>query len=107
MIILIKTYDDGSLDTKRYVLKTYSSHSGWSIAGDFIKAIQNEDQKHRELAFSLLNGWYNYSMKLGVTQTDFDIQYVLFEYKRAKIVLEGMPRDIKKILEEIPFVFHK
>jgi HEAT repeat protein len=98
-------YDQGDNDTKRFTLKIISKYSGWSIAGDFLKGINEDDKKINQIAFSFLNGWYNYSIRLGTEQNETEINYVMGIYRNLNFETLDIPSDIKKITNEIPFIF--
>lgn len=100
-------YDQGSNETKRFALKIISKYGGWDIAGDFLKAINERDEKIKQTAFAFLNGWYNYSIRLGTEQKESDKDYVMGIYKDLNLETLEIPYDIKKITDEIPFIFGK
>ncbi|MGJ8660620.1 MAG: hypothetical protein ACSHXL_01150 [Bacteroidota bacterium] len=98
-------YDDGTNETKRFVLKIISKYGGWDIAGDFLKGIIEEDEKIKQTAFAFLNGWYYYSIRLGTEQKETDKEYVMGIYTELNFETLEIPYDVKKITNEIPFIF--
>lgn len=101
-------YDLGDNETKRFALKIISKYGGWDIAGDFLKGINEDDNKIKQTAFAFLSGWYNYSIRLGTEQKETEKEYVMGIYKELNFDSLGIPYDIKKITNEIPFIFgHK
>lgn len=98
-------YAEGTSETKRFVLKTISKYGGWDIAGDFLKGINEENEKLNQTAFAFLNSWYNYSIRLGTEQKKEEIEYVMGIYKDLNFEKLNIPYDIKKITNEIPFIF--
>lgn len=102
---LRRIYDLGDNVSKRFVLKIISKYGGWDIVGDFLKGINNEDKKINQIAYALLKGWNNYSIRLGVEQKKTDRDYVMGIYKELNIENCKIPYDIKKIIAQIPFVF--
>lgn len=101
-------YSQGSTETKLFTLKLISKYGGWSIAGDFLKGINETDERLKRVSYALLNKWYHYSIKLGTTQSQKDVNYVLTAFDSlTPDLLDKAPRDIKKILDEIPFIFKR
>lgn len=98
-------YDDGNNETKRFVLKAIGKYGGWDIAGDFLKGINEENEKINQTAFAFLNSWYNYSKRLGTEQKKAEKEYVMGIYEDMDFEKLFIPHDIKKITEEIPFIF--
>lgn len=98
-------YEKGTTETKRFALKIISKYGGWDIAGDFLKGINEKDEKINQTAFAFLNGWYNYSIRLGTEQKEADKEYVMGIYKELNFERLEIPQDIKKITDEIPFIF--
>ncbi|MBW8242179.1 hypothetical protein K1F50_05165 [Muricauda oceani] len=98
-------YDKGTIETKRFALKIISKYGGWNIVGDFLKGINEADKKINQTAFAFLNGWYNYSIRLGTKQKESDKEYVMGIYKELNFERLEVPRDIKMITDEIPFIF--
>ena len=98
-------YDRGTNDTKRFVLKILSRYGGWDIAGDFLKGIKETDEKISQTASAFLNGWYNYSVRLGTAQKETDKEYVMGIYRDLNTETLSLSNDIKKIIDEIPFIF--
>lgn len=98
-------YDIGSNETKRFVLKIINKYGGWDIVGDFLKGINEGDEKINQTAFAFLKGWYNYSIRLGTKQKDVDQNYVIGIYRDLNIGRLELPSDIKNITNKIPFIF--
>ena len=96
-------YDKGDTDTKRYTLRIIKNYGGWSIAGDFLKGLSESDKRLRDLSYTLLSGWHNYSIRLGTELKDSNREYVLGVYR--KINLENLPHGSRAIAERIPFIF--
>jgi len=100
-------YDQETNETKRFVLKIISKYGGWNIAGDFLKGIKEKDEKIKQTAFAFLNGWYNYSVGLGTEHKETDRNYVMGIYRELNPEKLKLPHNIKKITNEIPFIFGK
>lgn len=100
-------YNQGSSATKRFTLKIINQYGGWDIAGDFLKGIYEKDPKIKAKSFAYLNGWYHYSRRLGTEQKETDRDYVMKIYNNMNFEALDIPRDIKKIVDEIPFIFTK
>jgi|GEM_PF-763360 len=98
-------YDQGTPDTKRFVLKILSKYGGWEIAGDFLKGINEQDEKVMHTACTLLNNWHNYSMRLGIAQKESDKEYVMSIYRSLNLEDLELPYHIRMITREIPFIF--
>ncbi|OJJ15394.1 hypothetical protein BKI52_38925 [marine bacterium AO1-C] len=96
-------YDQGTSSTKRFVLKAISRYGGWGIAGDFLKGIQESDVQLKKTACSFLETWYSYSIRLGAKQPEHDARYVMDIYKNLDLL--DVPENIKKIIDNIPFIF--
>jgi HEAT repeat protein len=107
MTILRELFPSGDVDLKRVVLKIISSNSGWAIAGDILKGIADENESIKLLSFAYFNSWYHYSVKLGITQSVLDINYVLDIYDRYQINTIRKPDHIEKLTSEIPFIFKR
>jgi hypothetical protein len=107
LLRLRSIYDQGTSETKRYVLKILGNYSGWDLAGDFLKGVMEDDEKIRHTAFALLRGWYNYSINLSREMNDTEINYVMKIYREMDIESLELPDETKKILNEIPFIFKK
>jgi HEAT repeat protein len=101
-------YSHGFLEVKLFTLKLISKYGGWSIAGDFIKGLNETDEKLNRASYAFLNKWYHYSIKLGTTQNKRDVEYVLNAFDNlTPDALDRAPKDITKILDEIPFIFKR
>jgi len=98
-------YSSGGSDTKRFVLRIISAFGGWSIAGDFIKALTENDEMLRNSAATYLDAWYRYSVRLGTQKTDSDKDYVLSVYQELDKEGLSIPYSTKGILDELPFIF--
>lgn len=98
-------YDIGQNETKRFILKTISHYGGWSIVGDFLKGILESDTNLRQMSYSLLNGWYLYSVRLGTTQKHEEKHYVMDIFKKGQFDKRELPQGIERIVKEIPFIF--
>lgn len=98
-------YSKGSTDTKRYVLKAISEYGGWSIAGDFITAINEDDENLNTAAYALLNNWFSYSSRLYTELSNEDKQYVMEIYQSLNLESKEHPTHIKELLTKIPFIF--
>ncbi|MEJ1237319.1 hypothetical protein WBG78_04260 [Chryseolinea sp. T2] len=90
-------YDGGTNETKRFILKTISSAGGWSIAGDLLKSIVEEDKNLRETGYALLERWSRYSTRLGTTQHPEDGEYVMGVYKAYQLDKMELPYGIEKL----------
>lgn len=100
-------YDHGTDGTKRFVLKTINNYGGWGVAGDFLKGINAENEKINQTAFGFMKSWYNYSIGLSTEQKKEEIEYVLGIYNNMNFNNLNIPYDIRKITDEIPFIFGK
>lgn len=104
--LLRKAYDLGNNETKRFVLRILSQYGGWSIAGDFLKAIKETDEKLQQTGQTLLNSWYNYSIRLGTEQKEQDKKYVMEIYSRLDYEEdEKTSMNSKSLIGKIPFIF--
>ncbi|MGB0868898.1 MAG: HEAT repeat domain-containing protein [Flavobacteriales bacterium] len=91
-------YDATDSDGKKIILRLFNCFSGWSFAGDFLKALTDEDKKIQTMANVFLNSWLHYTVNLGISQNEEDRTYVLTWYKKAK------EKEVK-VPENIPFIF--
>ncbi|GAA0894080.1 hypothetical protein GCM10009122_37600 [Fulvivirga kasyanovii] len=98
-------FDSGDHDTKRYVLKIISQYGGWSVAGDFLKGIQEPNEMLKYMAYACLKSWYVYSMRLATTMNESDKQYVLDVYNQIDVESLELPHDIYGIVGRVPFIF--
>ncbi|MEM9676021.1 MAG: hypothetical protein AAF992_25750, partial [Bacteroidota bacterium] len=105
LVTLRSIYDQGTNEAKRFTLKIISSYGGWSIAGDFLKGVEEADEKIQQIAFALLSKWYNYTIRLGTEQKENDRNYVLGVYENLNFDELELPKNIRKIIENIPFIF--
>lgn len=91
-------YDKTDKIGKVIILRLFNRYSGWSVAGDYFKALLEEDEKLKNMARVNLQAWYNYTISLGIKQTEEDKRYVLKWYKKAK--QNGIP-----VPATIPLIF--
>ena len=100
-------YDQANIDTKKFILKAINEYGGWSIVGDFLRAIKHSNVEIKNLAFAFLSKWHNYSIKLAAAQKETDKNYVLNIYKELDIEKLDLPQSIQKIVDDIPFIFRE
>lgn len=91
-------YDATDTDGKKIILRLFNCFSGWSFAGDFLKALTDEDKKIQTMANVFLTSWLQYTVNLGISQNEEDRTYVLTWYRQAKEMEVKVP-------ENIPFIF--
>lgn len=97
---LRKIYDSADLTSKKIILKLINIFSDWSSAGDFIKAMTEDNDNLKHVATVFLESWKRYTMKLYKKQTQEEKDYVLMWYEIAKT--KGI-----NITDEIPFIFRQ
>jgi hypothetical protein len=97
---LREIYDSADLTSKKIILKLINIFGDWSSAGDFIKAMTEDNDYLKHVATVFLESWKRYTMKLYKKQTQEEKDYVLMWYEIAKT--KGI-----NISDEIPFIFRK
>lgn len=95
---LRKLYDLTDSTGKKIILRLFNQFSGWSVAGDFLKALTDEDKKIQLMARVFLESWNNYTISLATMQSKEDKDYVLDWYKKTKEKGIQVPGNI-------PFIF--
>ncbi len=95
---LREIYDSADLTSKKIILRLINIFGGWSSAGDFIKAMTEDNDNLKQVAFAFLESWNRYTMKLFTKQTQEEKDYVLLWYEIAKT--KGI-----NISDEISFIF--
>ena len=105
LITLRELYDNGTNETKLFILKVINQYGGWDIVGDLLKGIEEADPKLNQLACTFLNSWYYYSIRLARRMEAADRRYVMNIYKNMNIEKTFLPPEIQKVLQEIPFIF--
>jgi hypothetical protein len=95
---LRKIYELTDLSSKKIILRLINNFGGWSAAGDYLKALTENNENLNLYANSLLETWIKYTTRLATTQTDEDKEYVLKWYKKAETMGIYVPK-------EIPFIF--
>lgn len=97
-IRLRKLYDLTDSTGKKIILRLFNQFSGWSVAGDYLKALTDKDKKVQLMARVFLESWINYTISLATKQKQEDKDYVLNWYNKTKEM--GI-----KVPENIPFIF--
>lgn len=97
---LREIYDSADLTSKKIILKLINIFGGWSSAGDFIKAMTEDNDNLKQVAITFLESWNRYTKKLFTKQTQEEKDYVLLWYEIAKT--KGI-----NVSDEIPFIFGK
>lgn len=95
---LRKLYDQTDSTGKKIILRLFNQFSGWSVAGDFLKALTDNDKKIQLMARVFLESWNNYTIRLATNQSTEDKDYVLIWYKKTKEIGIKVPGNI-------PFIF--
>ncbi len=91
-------YDTTDITGKKIILRLFNRFSGWSVAGDFLKALSDENEQIQLMARVFLDSWNHYTVRLATEQSSKDKDYVLGWYERTKEL--GL-----KVPENIPFIF--
>lgn len=95
---LRKLYDLTDSTGKKIILRLFNQFSGWSVAGDFLKALTDNDKKIQLMARVFLESWNNYTIRLATRQSHEDKDYVLSWYKKTNEMGIQVPGNI-------PFIF--
>ena len=95
---LRKLYDLTDSTGKKILLRLFNQFSGWSVAGDFLKALTDNDKKIQLMARVFLESWNNYTIRLATNQSPEDKDYVLSWYKKTNEMGIKVPGNI-------PFIF--
>ena len=103
--ILRSLFDKTGTETKRFCLKAISKYGGWSIVGDYLKAVSENNSDLNSTAYMLLSSWYSYSIGLATPQTEADREYVIKAYEGIDMENLEIPFQTKKIISRIPFIF--
>lgn len=95
---LRQIYDKTDTTGKKVILRLFNRFSGWSVAGDFLKALTENDVTLNCMAYAFLENWHFHTMRLATSQKAADKDYVMIWYKKAKEI--GLT-----VQEDIPFIF--
>lgn len=95
---LRKLYDLTDSTGKKIILRLFNQYSDWSVAGDFLKALTDNDKQIQLMARVFLESWNNYTVRLATRQRQEDKDYVLSWYKKTNKMGIQVP-------ENIPFIF--
>lgn len=95
---LRKLYDLTDSTGKKIILRLFNRFSGWSVAGDYLKALTDKDKKIQLMARVFLESWNNYTIRLATSQSQEDKDYVLSWYKKINEMGIQVPGNI-------PFIF--
>ncbi len=93
-------YDITDISGKKIILRLFNKFSGWSVSGDYLKALTEKDEKIQIMARTYLISWEHYTTRLATTQTQEDKNYVINCYKKAIAMGIEVPKNI-------PFIFGK
>lgn len=91
-------YDLTDYSGKKVVLRLINKFGGWSAAGDYLKALTENDDRLIQFARISLEAWDRYTIRLGTKQTKDDKDYVLTWYENVQNMGLQVPTDI-------PFIF--
>ncbi|MPQ46940.1 hypothetical protein GCQ56_07915 [Marinifilum sp. N1E240] len=91
-------YDLTDSTGKKIILRLFNRFSGWSVAGDFLKALTDNDAKIQLMAKVFLESWNNYTIRLATIQSEEDKNYVLSWYETTRKMGIEVPGNI-------PFIF--
>jgi hypothetical protein len=95
---LRQIYDKTDTAGKKVILRLFNQFSGWSVAGDFLKALTENDDSLKLMAKSFLRNWNLYTIGLATNQKPEDKDYVMTWYNKTKEMGLKVPGDI-------PFIF--
>jgi len=95
---LRQIYDKTDTTGKKLILRLFNQYSGWSVAGDFLKALTECDDTIKLMAKSFLRNWNLYTIRLATNKKPEDKDYVMMWYNKTKEM--GL-----KVPEDIPFIF--
>lgn len=95
---LRQIYDKTDTIGKKVILRLFNHFSGWSVAGDFLKALTESDDSLKLMAKSFLRNWNLYTIGLATNQKPEDKNYVMSWYNKTKEMGLKVPGDI-------PFIF--
>ncbi len=96
--ILRRLYDTTDATGKKVILRLFNRFSGWSVAGDFLKTLTENDETLSLMARTFLEQWNLYTISLATNQKPEDKDYVLTWYYRAEEMRLQPPSNI-------PFIF--
>jgi HEAT repeat protein len=91
-------YDLTDFTGKKVIMRLINKYGGWSAAGDYLKALTENDDKLVQFARISLEAWNKYTIRLGTRQTQEDKDYVFTWYKTVQNLGLQVPDDI-------PFIF--
>lgn len=95
---LRQIYDKTDTIGKKVILRLFNQFSGWSVAGDFLKALTESEDSLKLMAKSFLRNWNLYTIRLATSQKPEDKDYVMTWYNKTKEMGLKVPGDI-------PFIF--
>jgi hypothetical protein len=97
---LRQIYDKTDTIGKKVILRLFNQFSGWSVAGDFLKALTENDDTLKLMAKSFLRNWNLYTIRLATNQKPEDKDYVTTWYNKTKEMGLKVPGDISFIFGE-------
>jgi len=95
---LRRLYDLTDSTGKKLILRLFNRFSGWSVAGDYLKALTDKDKKIQMMARVFLESWNSYTIRLATIQSPEDKDYVLSWYRKTNEMGIEVPGNI-------PFIF--
>lgn len=113
--ILSSNYDNEVIEKTRYIfrisddkqkksiLRLYSNIGGWSVIGDLIFALADDDESIQDLAWALLEKWRERAAKLYTKPQPSDIKRALENYHQFDISRTKLPYSREKLWKELPF----
>lgn len=93
-------YDLTDVTGKKIILRLFNRYSGWSVAGDFLKTLTEDNAQLQSMARVFLESWNRYTIRLATNQRQEEKDYVLGWYKKVK----GLGIEVS---DNIPFVFRE
>jgi hypothetical protein len=95
---LREIYDKTDISGRMLILRLFHQYGGWSVAGDFLKAMNENETRLKHVARSFLRNWEHYTISLATDPKPADKDYVMKWY--AKTIEKGV-----EVPGEIPFIF--
>ncbi|RYG54418.1 MAG: hypothetical protein EOO01_01625 [Chitinophagaceae bacterium] len=92
-------YAIGGYETKKSALKIFSTVGGWSVIGDLLLALGEENINVQNLAWQLIRKWMSNATRLFTTPSRVDIE-------RARLIYDNLDQSGLRMTDGRQGVFH-
>lgn len=99
---LRKEFGQADMISQKFILRIINDISGWGVIGDFIKCL--EIKELRPLAYSYIDAWNSYTIRLATTPKEQEVQYALLMKNQLNKNEIDLPRNIEGIINQLEFI---